>query len=471
MEESKTSLSNGLALIEQKMRAAGLSDLCIKIFKHYYKKLAEGESGMIPEDSIEPLVEAPDLEKLGDRRKQGVRAMPRAVIIKLNGGLGTSMGLSEAKSLLPAKNGMSFLEIIARQALFLRKKHEVSLPLIFMNSFNTEQDTLEELGKLPELAGGQPDIGLSFVQNRVPKILQENLLPAEWPAAPVLEWCPPGHGDIYTALVQSGLLDRLIASGLEYAFISNADNLGAFFDLNLLGYFAESRAPFLMEVADRTEADKKGGHVARAMDGRLLLRESAQCPPEQISEFQNVDKHRYFNTNSIWIRLSALQSLIDSQQGILDLPLIRNSKTIDPADEGSPRVYHLESAMGAAISVFEDAEVIRVPRSRFIPIKTTNDLIALWSDIFLMNESFQLVKNTARRHGTIVVRLDPLYYKNIQDFNDRFPKGAPSLVDCTRLMVDGDFRFGENVILRGEVALENESSGQKLIPDGVVVSG
>ena len=109
------------------------------------------------------------------------------------------------------------------------------------------------------------------------------------------EWCPPGHGDLYAALSGSGWLDALLADGVKYAFVSNSDNLGAVLDAGLLRYFADSDKPFLMEATRRTEADKKGGHLAvRNADKQLLLREVAQCPEEDIDEFQNIDKHSLF---------------------------------------------------------------------------------------------------------------------------------------------------------------------------------
>jgi UDP-N-acetylglucosamine pyrophosphorylase len=134
----------------------------------------------------------------------------------------------------------------------------------------------------------------------------------EWSVNPHLEWCPPGHGDLYTVLYGSGRLDTLLAAGIKYMFVSNADNLGATLDTDLLAYFASTNAPFMMECCTRTEADKKGGHLAlRTSDGRLILRESAQCAKEDESSFQNVGLHKYFNTNNLWVRLDMLKQLMD----------------------------------------------------------------------------------------------------------------------------------------------------------------
>src|SRR5690606_26124214 len=144
-------------------------------------------------------------------------------VIKLNGGLGTSMGMDRAKSLLCVRRGLSFLDIIARQVLELRKRYDAPLPLIFMNSFRTSEDTLAALARYEDLPVG--DLPLEFLQRKQPKLLVDGLAPVSWPADPALEWCPPGHGDIYTALLDTGLLERLAAAGYQHVFVSNSDNL------------------------------------------------------------------------------------------------------------------------------------------------------------------------------------------------------------------------------------------------------
>merc|ERR1711965_868817 len=149
-----------------------------------------------------------------------------------------------------------------------------------MNSFATSADTLEYLSKYPDLqTAGLP---LEFVQNKAPKVTKDDLTPASWPANSSHEWCPPGHGDLYPAMLGSGTLDLLLSKGYKYMFVSNSDNLGATMDLKLLTWFADSGKPFAMECAARTAADKKGGHLAAdATTGGLLLRESAQCPKDE----------------------------------------------------------------------------------------------------------------------------------------------------------------------------------------------
>merc|ERR1712003_140154 len=147
-----------------------------------------------------------------------------------------------------------------------------------MNSFSTSQDTLAALAKYPDLGTGA---NLEFVQNKAPKVTKADLSPASWPENPDHEWCPPGHGDLYPAMLGSGTLDKLLAKGMKYMFVSNSDNLGATMDLRILTHFVNSGAPFMMEVAARTDADKKGGHLGTLKKtGGLCLRESAQCPKE-----------------------------------------------------------------------------------------------------------------------------------------------------------------------------------------------
>jgi UTP--glucose-1-phosphate uridylyltransferase len=448
-----------------KMKAEGLPEVVINNFRHYYERLAEGQTGLIPEEEIIPLEKAADIETLPPEEliETGEEKVSRAVIIKLNGGLGTSMGMERAKSLLKVKQTLSFLDIIVRQT------QNLGIPVIFMNSFSTRDDTLEALTSYPELR--ESTIPVDFMQHKVPKVVESDLSPADCPRNPELEWCPPGHGDIYPALVTSGTLDRLLNQGYEYAFVSNADNLGAVLQPSILGYFVQNDLSFMMEVADRSEGDRKGGHLARLESGRYVLREIAQCPEEDIEAFQDIERHRYFNTNNIWISLPALKDVMDRKKGVLELPMIRNRKTLDPRDPGSTPVYQLETAMGAAIGVFDAAGVIRVPRKRFAPVKNTNHLLAVRSDCYVLDDAFQVVPNPERQLGQIFIDLDPAYYKLIDDFEERFPFGAPSLLNCASLTVKGDFLFGSGVTLQGSVVLRNDRDKIFKIEDGRRLQG
>lgn len=459
-----TQLTKNFTLFAERMRREGLPDIVINTFAHYYQQLTEGQTGLIPEADIRPVESLPDAEQFPETLKAtGRTALSQTVYIKLNGGLGTSMGLEQAKSLLPVKDGLTFLDIIARHAL------AAEVRLLLMNSFATQADSLAVLQNYPELNG---DIPLDFLQHKVPKVTQADLKPIDWPQEPELEWCPPGHGDLYTALVTSGMLDTLLEAGYVYAFISNADNLGAIIDLAILGYFASEQIPFMMEVTDRTPADSKGGHLAQKPDGQLILREIAQCPAADLPAFQDITHHKYFNTNNLWIHLPQLKATLERSDYVLGLPMIRNAKTVDPRDKDSTPVYQLETAMGSAIAVFDGAQAIRVPRSRFAPVKKTNDLLALRSDIFCFDDPLLgVVPHPARATSLPLIDLDPASYGLIADFEARFPQGVPSLLECENLTIKGDIRFGRNIKLKGSVQLINNTTAPQKIADNLVIEG
>ncbi len=447
-----------------RMQAAGLPQIFIASFSRYYEQLVQGYTGLIAEEEILPVQNLPDVAQFGEAWYEAGRAALRhTAVIKLNGGLGTSMGLAQAKSLLPVRQWLTFLDIIAQQVL------HADVPLLLMDSFATQQDTLQLLSAYPGLYGRLPL--LSFVQHKEPKILQADLSPLNWPVNPQLEWCPPGHGDIYLALVTSNALAALLQGGYEYAFVSNADNLGAVIDLSLLGYFAAHKLPFMMEVAERTEMDKKGGHLAQRRDGQFVLRESAQCSPADVPHFQDTARHRYFNTNNLWLHLPALANTLQARNYWLGLPMIRNQKTADPRDPSSPPVYQLETAMGSAIELFAGAQAVRVPRTRFAPVKTTDDLLAVRSDAYVLTEAYHVQPNPARNGRPLHVTLDGRFYKFIADLDRHFPAGPPSLRDCTHFSVQGEFFFGQNVVAEGEVCLVNEGTQPIFIPEGARLRG
>lgn len=450
-----------------KLHAEGVGEAAIETFRHYYERLQRGESGLLREADIEPVSELPDAASLPDVDAEAREAVDAAIVLKLNGGLGTSMGMSGPKSLLEVKGGLRFLDIIVRQVLALRERYDARVPLVLMNSFATRGATLQALEGYPELVA---DVPVDFVQNKVPKLLADELRPVAWPADPALEWAPPGHGDLYAALQTSGMLDALQERGYRYAFVSNSDNLGAVLDPRILGWIAREGAPFVMEVVDRTEADRKGGHVARLREtGGLVLRETAQTAEEDLAALRDIERHRYVNTNNLWVDLEALRTLLDARRGVLGLPMIVNRKTVDPSDRESPAVVQLETAMGAAIEVFDGARALRVSRQeRYAPVKTTNDLLVLRSDVYELDGQARVVPTTARNDP--YVELDDDYFKLIGDFDARFPFGAPSLRACDRLVVAGDVRFGRDVVVRGAVTIEHHGPGQQLIADGTVLA-
>src|SRR4029450_5053011 len=249
----------GLKLAQDKMAAAGIPQQATDVFTHYYRQLEEGVSGFIPEDTIEPLLDPSMLGDAAVNDQDAAAALEKTVIIKLNGGLGTSMGMDKAKSLLPIRGDKSFLDLIVDQVRHARAAYRIQLPLLFMDSFRTHDDTLAALAPYPDLAVTGLDLG--FMQNQEPKLRADDLTPIAWPADPSLEWCPPGHGDLYTALTTSGMLDRLLSLGYRYASVSNSDNLGAAPNATIAGWFASTGAPYAAEICRRTAADRKGGRA------------------------------------------------------------------------------------------------------------------------------------------------------------------------------------------------------------------
>ena len=445
---------------ETKMRAKGLDQIAINAFKHNFEQLVAGVTGLVPESDIDPVENLPRLEDIrssnaaaGSDTPEVQQLLHQTAVLKLNGGLGTSMGLEKAKSLLNVKDGKTFLDLIAEQIKYIREQYGCNLRFILMNSFSTSEDTKNHLKRThPELIN---DADWELMQNSSCKVDAETMMPASYPEAPDMEWAPPGHGDIYPSLLGSGMLDRLLDSGVKYLFVSNSDNLGATLDLDLLSHFVSSGKAFLMEVCERTAGDKKGGHLAqRKSDGRLMLRESAMCPDNDKETFQDIRKHRFFNTNNLWVNLESLKKIMTEAGGFLHLPLIKNKKTVNPRDSSSAAVFQLETAMGSAIECFDNAGAIVVPRSRFAPVKTCNDLFALRSDAYIVTESSTVILSA---QNPPLVKLDDRYYKLV-DQMESLARSIPSLKQCTSFTVKGPVRFEGEVTIQGDVTLTNSSN-------------
>jgi UTP--glucose-1-phosphate uridylyltransferase len=440
-----------------KAEAGGVHGAGLAALRRRLQQRGGQQAGLLPSEVLEPIADLPRLDELPEPSPSQVRdVLDGLVIVKLNGGLGTSMGLSGPKSLLEVKPGASFLDVLARQVLALRERHGARVPLVLMNSEVTRDPSLKVLSRYDGL--GVPGVPLDFLQGHQPKIRADDFTPVSWPACPELEWCPPGHGDIYPSLAASGMLDALLGAGLRYAFVSNSDNLGALADARIAAWMAAQRAPFALEAVRGTPADRKGGHLA-SYQGQLVLRETAQVPDGDAS-FTDVERWRWYNTNNIWIDLRALNELQAADPAAPGLPLILNRKTVDPRDPHSTPVIQLESAMGAAISSVPGARAICVPRSRFAPVKTTNDLLVVRSDAYELTSDGQM-RATFDGQGPVAT-LDPDYYKLLPDFDQRFPAGPPSLRRCRQLQVDGDVTFGAGVVVVGQARV----SGPRHVPDG-----
>ncbi|KIY49073.1 UTP-glucose-1-phosphate uridylyltransferase [Fistulina hepatica ATCC 64428] len=384
-------------------------------------------------------------------------SLGKLAVLKVNGGLGTSMGMKGAKSALEVKDDMTFLDLTVRQIEHLNTTNRVDVPLILMTSFNTHEDTLRIIKKY---ANQQLRI-TTFNQSRYPRIIAETQSPL--PKTVIddkLKWYPPGHGDLYNALYHSGVLQQLLAEGKEYLFVSNSDNLGAVVDQRILQHMIDSQAEFIMEVTDKTKADVKGGTLID-YEGSMRLLEIAQVPSEHTEDFKSVRKFKIFNTNNLWINLKAVQRVMENEG--MELDIIVNPKVTDDG----VGVIQLETAAGAAIKHFKNAHGINVPRSRFLPVKSCSDLLLIKSDIYSLQHG-QLVINEQRMFETTpVIKLGD-HFKKIQQFQKRFKK-IPKIIELDHLTVTGDVYFGRNVTLRGTVIIV-ANEGQRIdIPDGCIL--
>jgi len=439
--------------IRTKMDLGGCPPAVVGIVERQVASVGTAPVEFIRDADIEPYTSAPV-----ESRHVDPSIVDTVAVIRLNGGLGTSMGMEHAKSLLPVKDGLTFLDLIVRQVLQLRAATGARLPITFLHSFRTSADSLRLLDDYPDVAVDA--VPLELMQHRIPKLLADDFAPVEWPADPELEWCPPGHGDLYPVLFTNGFLDRLLDLGIERLFVANADNLGAIPDPPMVDWFARSGAPFAIEAVRRTANDRKGGHFAtRKSDGRLILRETAQTPPDEMGD---IGRHPFASTNNLWLDVAAVRDRLVASDGDLELPVIVNRKTVDPTDPSSPEVVQLETAMGAAIEVFDGAATVEVGRDRFIPVKTTDDLLVVRSDCYELSADDRLRQVVA----TIPTVALNTAYKRIDDFDARFPSGPPSLVDATSFVVRGDWTFGAGVKVVGDVELGPEGG---TVPDGTIL--
>ncbi|NDC82471.1 UTP--glucose-1-phosphate uridylyltransferase [bacterium] len=381
--------------------------------------------------------------------RAGETALHQVAFLKLNGGLGTTMGCTGPKSLIKVTDSESFLDIILNQISTLSRLNSCDIPLVLMNSYYTDAATRTAIGDRSNY--------LNLLQHQVPRIDVRTGEPVDFESDPSAEWNPPGHGDIYAALASSGTLDRLLGNGIRYLFVSNSDNLGATIDLKILGYMVRQNLAFLMETTEKTHADRKGGTLVRQND-RLFLLERAQVMQSQLDEFENIDRYRIFNTNNIWLDLYQIKARLDALD--LDLPLIVNPKVVHGV-----RVDQLESAMGSGISLFERTASVVVPRTRFMPVKSVNDLLILRSDLVDKTNDGQLVLTTRRARTLPTIQLGSAYQR-VDDFNRLIPH-VPSLRQCRSLEVSGNVGFGKSVSIKGSVRITSQAAATVVISNCV----
>uniref|UniRef100_A0A0B7AN08 UTP--glucose-1-phosphate uridylyltransferase n=1 Tax=Arion vulgaris TaxID=1028688 RepID=A0A0B7AN08_9EUPU len=388
--------------------------------------------------------------------------LDKLVVIKLNGGLGTSMGCTGPKSAIQVRNELTFLDLNVQQIEYLNKSHGVDVPLVLMNSFNTDDDTQKILRKYSQIKVSI----VTFNQSRFPRINRDTLMPVprSFTEESIEGWYPPGHGDVYSSLYNSGLLDKFINEGKKYVFISNIDNMGATVDLNILNFLLESQESsspeFVMEVTDKTRADIKGGTLVD-YEGKLRLLEFAQVPADHVDEFKSVRKFKIFNTNNLWISLNAIKRNVEEET--MHMEIIVNPKTLD----NGMNVIQLETAAGAAIKSFDRAVGINVPRSRFLPVKTTSDLLIVMSNLYAMKTGALEMSPKRSFPSVPLVKLGNQFSK-VKDFIHRFAS-IPDIIELDHLTVAGDVNFGKNVTLRGTVIII-ANHGEKIdIPQGAIL--
>jgi len=398
-----------------------------------------------PEDAI---VDYNTLEEVNE--KEAAALVSELAVCRLNGGLGTSMGCVGPKSAIEVKNNQSFLDLIVNQMQALNEKYSAKVPLVLMNSFNTNLDTQKIIKKY----NGRLPI-MTFQQNQFPRLRKDSLLPLSVKKYGVRSSYPPGHGDFYQSIAKTGILDTLIKQGKKYMFIANADNLGASIDLKILAKMKQTGSPFIMEVTDKTRADVKGGTLVKTDHHDLRLLEIAQVPKDYVEEFKSVKKFKIFNTNNIWVNLLELKEKIESNR--LKLDVIVNKKFIDHLP-----VIQLETAIGSGINFFEGSLAVKVPRIRFVPIKKTDDLLLVQSNLFIIDKGV-LVKNPERQfEGLPLIRLGE-NFQDVEEYQNRF-QTIPDILELDLLTVVGNVHFGKNMTLRGNVILVCES-GELHLPD------
>jgi len=278
------------------------------------------------------------------------------------------------------------------------------------------------------------------------------------------EWYPPGHGDVYQCLSDSGLLDKYLADGKEWAFISNVDNLGATVDFKILNWAIQHNKDFVMEVTDKTRADIKGGTLVQCKGhSGLRLLEIAQVPKQHVQEFMTIKKFKVFNTNNLWINLKSLKQLLAKPAHFSDIEIICNNKT-----EKGQRIIQLETAAGAAVASFKEASAaINVPRSRFLPVKSTSDLFVLQSDLFTVNNGEFRMSPLRAFPNPPMVKLGS-FMKFVSDYAKRFG-GQTNIVDLDQLTISGDVTLGKNVRLSGTVIIVAAEGERIDIPDGAIL--
>lgn len=425
------------------LRRDGAPELAVRAFERMQAAAAAGPT-FLRESALDPVDDVPHLDDLTE-----IDEVPEGVLcLRLNGGLGTSMGLSGPKALLPVRGQRTFLDLVLDQA------EDDGLPLVLMDSYRTEAATTEALARRGEIGVER------FAQHRVPRL---DAVTGRAVSLGADGWSPPGHGDLFLALQTRGVLERWLAAGYRTLFVANIDNLGARYDVRIASWMRRRGVPMVMEVTERTEVDRKGGHLVRH-GGRWGLREKAQVHPDDMASFLDIERHGWFNTNNLWFDLEALHAALLACDGLPPLPVFTNPKRVRSGG-ALHDVVQLESAMGSALAWLPGATPLAVDRSRFSPVKTTSDLLRVRSDA-----TVEVAPGVLQPWGPPpVVELDPLHYRTVEQLDRHFPQGAPSLRGCSRLHVTGPVTFRERVACMGDVTVSADRA--VTVPKGTLLRG
>ncbi|OGG95436.1 MAG: hypothetical protein A2527_04835 [Candidatus Lambdaproteobacteria bacterium RIFOXYD2_FULL_50_16] len=450
-------MSKRFLQIARSMPDQGFSEAQVEAFKRLYlawKKQSQSQLDWaeVKSPPEEAVLHYEDFAEVDTERARDL--LSKLAVCRLNGGLGTSMGCVGPKSGIEVRGGETFMDLIVTQIRRLNEVYGSAVPLVLMNSFATDSDTKKMIRRYED----ELEI-YCFTQNEFPRLRVDSNLPMLKVRHPGQYSYPPGHGDFYDSFTQSGILDQLLSAGKEYLFVGNADNLGASVDLKILAQMDKSGVPFIMEVTPKTRADVKGGTLVKTPDAHLQLLEIAQVPKDYVEEFKSVKKFKIFNTNNVWINLKAMKAKYD--QGGMELEVIVNKKTVNHVP-----VIQLETAIGGGMKCFEGAKAVKVPRSRFLPVKKTDDLLLVQSNLFVLKDGV-LVKNPERQfEGLPLIRLGA-YFQDLEAYAERFEE-IPDILELDLLTIVGDLRFGKNVTLRGNVILVCEQ-GSLTLPEGTVL--
>jgi len=460
MRNSLTHLAETVTEPAQKKLFETEMDNFFALFRRYLNDKAKGNA--VDWDRIAPPAQGQVVDYEDLANTESVQFLNKLAVLKLNGGLGTSMGCVGPKSVIEVRDGMSFLDLSVRQIEHLNRTYDVNVPFILMNSFNTNDDTAAIIKKYE---GHNIDI-LTFNQSRYPRIYKDSLLPVpKSNDSSINEWYPPGHGDVFESLYNSGILDQLIERGIEILFLSNVDNLGAVVDLRILQHMVETKSEYIMELTNKTKADVKGGTIID-YEGSVRLLEIAQVPKEHVNEFKSIKKFKYFNTNNIWLNLQAIKRVVENDE--LEMEIIPNGKTIpgDKKGESDISIIQLETAVGAAIRHFNNAHGVNVPRRRFLPVKTCSDLMLVKSDLYQLKHG-QLQMSAARFGDAPLIKLGS-DFKKVSDFQKRIPS-IPKVLELDHLTITGAVNLGRGVTLKGTVIIV-ATEGQTIdVPPGSIL--